>query len=162
MIVTASGKNVAPAILEDRVRAHWLVGQVLVVGDQRPFVAALVTIDPDAFGQWLEKTGRPSSTTVPEVVDDAELRAEIQGAIDEANQAVSHAESIRKFTVLPVDWTEASGHMTPSLKLKRNVVCAEFTDQIAALYAGAPSESATPAAKSAAAASKSSTHATSP
>jgi long-chain acyl-CoA synthetase len=148
MIVTASGKNVAPAILEDRVRAHWLVGQCLVVGDQRPFVAALVTIDPEAFEQWLAKTGRAPSTTVSDVLDDPELLAEIQAAIDEANKAVSTAESIRKFVVLPVDWTEASGYLTPSLKLKRNVVCAEFADQIAAMYAGSPAKSATPAASS--------------
>jgi long-chain acyl-CoA synthetase len=146
MIVTASGKNVAPALLEDRVRAHWLVGQCLVVGDQRPFVAALVTIDPEAFEQWLDKTGRPPSTTVSDVMNDPELRTEIQAAVDEANKAVSTAESIRRFIVLPADWTEASGHLTPSLKLKRNVVLAESADQISALYAGSPSKSATPAA----------------
>jgi long-chain acyl-CoA synthetase len=85
---------------------------------------------------------------VSDVSDDPELLAEVQAAIDEANKAVSTAESIRKFAVLPVDWSEASGHLTPSLKLKRNVVCAEFADQIAAMYAGTPAKSATPAASS--------------
>ena len=137
LIVTAGGKNVAPAVLEDRVRAHWLVSQCLVVGDQKPFIAALVTIDPESFPSWLEQHGRPADTTIADVVDDDELRAEIQSAIDDANKAVSKAESIRKFTILPDDWTEAGGQLTPSMKLKRNVVHQECTDQISDLYAGA-------------------------
>ena len=135
LIVTAGGKNVAPAVLEDRVRAHWLVSQCLVVGDQQPFIAALVTIDPESFPTWLEKAGRPADTAVADVVDDPELRAEIQTAIDDANKAVSKAESIRKFTIQPRDWTEADGQLTPSLKLKRNVVQKEAADAIAALFA---------------------------
>jgi long-chain acyl-CoA synthetase len=140
LIVTAGGKNVAPAVLEDRVRAHWLVSQCLVVGDAQPFIAALVTIDPEAFPQWLTKTGRPADTKIADVVDDPELRAEIQTAIDEANKAVSKAESIRKFTVLPIDWTEDGGQLTPSLKLKRNVVHQEAAAQIAALYSGSSND----------------------
>jgi long-chain acyl-CoA synthetase len=136
LIVTAGGKNVAPAVLEDRVRAHWLVSQCLVVGDNKPFIAALVTIDPEAFPQWLASNGRPAETEVAALVDDPELRAEIQSAVDEANLAVSHAEAIKKFTILTEDWTEAGGQITPSLKLKRNVVLAEAADQIAALYSG--------------------------
>jgi long-chain acyl-CoA synthetase len=137
LIVTAGGKNVAPAVLEDRVRAHWLVSQCLVVGDQKPFVAALVTIDPESFPTWLEKNGRPADTGIADVVDDPDLRAEIQTAIDDANKAVSKAESIRKFAILTEDWTEAGGQLTPSLKLKRNVVHKEAADEIEALYSGA-------------------------
>ena len=136
LIVTAGGKNVAPAVLEDRVRAHWLVSQCLVVGDQKPFIAALVTIDPESFPQWLEKNGRPAGTELVDVIDDTELRAEIQAAIDDANKAVSKAESIRKFTILAEDWTEDGGQLTPSLKLKRNVVVKENENDIASLYGG--------------------------
>jgi long-chain acyl-CoA synthetase len=134
LIVTASGKNIAPATLEDRVRAHWLVSQCLVVGDRQPFVAALITIDPEAFPTWLDRAGRPADTKIADVVDDAALRAVIQEAIDDANKAVSKAESIRKFTILPFDWTEATGQLTPSMKLKRNIVEQECAGEIAALY----------------------------
>ena len=136
LIVTAGGKNVAPAVLEDRARAHWLVSQCLVVGDQQPFIAALVTIDAESFPTWLEKNGRPADTALADVVDDPDLRAEIQTAIDDANKAVSKAESIRKFAILPEDWTETGGQLTPSLKLKRNVVHKEAAAEIAALYSG--------------------------
>ncbi|MDT4939670.1 MAG: long-chain acyl-CoA synthetase [Pseudonocardiales bacterium] len=136
LIVTAGGKNVAPAVLEDRVRAHWLVSQCLVVGDQQPFIAALITIDPEAYPAWLEKQGKPADTALESLVADPDLRAEIQTAIDDANKAVSKAESIRKFTILPIDWTEAGGQLTPSMKLKRNVVHAEYAEQIDALYSG--------------------------
>jgi long-chain acyl-CoA synthetase len=134
LIVTAGGKNVAPAVLEDRVRAHWLVSQCLVVGDRQPFIAALITIDPESYPGWLEQHGRPADTPMTDVVDDAALHAEIQAAIDDANKAVSKAESIRKFTILPFDWTEATGQLTPSMKLKRNVVLKESATEIAALY----------------------------
>jgi long-chain acyl-CoA synthetase len=137
LIVTAGGKNVAPAVLEDRVRAHWLISQCLVVGDQKPFIGALITIDQESWPQWLSEHGKPDSTPVGDLVDDPDLRAEIQTAIDDANKAVSKAESIRKFTILPMDWTEQDGQLTPSLKLKRNVVHKECADQISALYAGA-------------------------
>jgi long-chain acyl-CoA synthetase len=136
LIVTAGGKNVAPAVLEDRIRAHWLVSQALVVGDQKPFVAALVTIDPESWPQWLDKQGRPAGTAIADLVDDPDLHAEIQTAVDEANKAVSKAESIRKFAILPTDWTEAGGQLTPSMKLKRNVVQHECAEQISALYSG--------------------------
>jgi long-chain acyl-CoA synthetase len=134
LIVTASGKNVAPAVLEDRVRAHWLVSQCLVVGDRQPFVAALITIDPEAFPTWLQRAGRPADTQIADVVDDADLQAVVQEAIDDANKSVSRAESIRKFAILPFDWTEATGQLTPSMKLKRNVVEKECAREIAALY----------------------------
>ena len=134
LIVTAGGKNVAPSVLEDRVRAHWLVSQCLVVGDQKPFIGALITLDPEALPQWLSEHDKPADTPVADLVDDAALRAEIQSAVDDANKAVSKAESIRKFAILTEDWTEAGGQLTPSLKLKRNVVHKECADQIAALY----------------------------
>ncbi len=133
ILVTAGGKNVAPAVLEDRVRSHALVSQCLVVGDGQPFIAALVTIDPEPFADWAAahaKTGDLRS-----LVDDPDLRDEVQHAVDEANAAVSRAESIRKFVILPEDWTEEGGQLTPSLKLKRNVVVRECKDEIAALFA---------------------------
>ena len=135
IIVTANGKNVAPAVLEDRVRAHWLVSQCLVVGDRQPYIAALVTVDPEAFPTWLQRVGRDPSTMLADVVDDAALRAEVQTAIDDANLAVSRAEAIRKFVVLAEDWTEATGELTPKQNIKRTVVMTKSADQIAALYA---------------------------
>ena len=134
LIVTAGGKNVAPAVLEDRLRAHWLVSQCMVVGDGQPFIAALVTIDPETFPVWLRQKGRPAETTLESCVDDPELIADIQQAIDSANKAVSHAEAIKKFRILPTDWTEEGGQITPSLKLKRSVVMHECADEVAALY----------------------------
>ena len=99
-------------------------------------LAALSTIDPESFPTWLDKHGKPADTPLADLVDDAELRAEVQEAIDDANKAVSKAESIRKFTILPYDWTEAGGQLTPSLKLKRNVVHKEAAGDIEALYSG--------------------------
>jgi long-chain acyl-CoA synthetase len=134
IIVTAGGKNVAPAVLEDRVRAHPLVSQCMVVGDRQPFIAALVTLDPEALPDWLAEHGRPAGTGAAELVADEELRAEIQAAVDEANKAVSRAESIKVFRVLPRDFSEETGEMTPSLKVKRGVVLREYADEIAAIY----------------------------
>jgi len=133
ILVTAGGKNVAPSLLEDRVRAHALVSQCLVVGDGQPFIAALVTIDPETFPGWAAARGK--TATIADRLEDPDLREEIQCAVDEANAAVSRAESIRKFAILPVDWTEEGGQLTPSLKLKRNVVAREHKDDIAALFA---------------------------
>ncbi len=133
LIVTAGGKNVAPAVLEDRLRAHPLVSQCMVVGDQQPYIACLVTLDPEALGPWLAEKSR-LEMPVAALVEDPDLLAEIQGAVDDANRAVSKAEAIRRFSVLAVDWTEEAGQLTPSLKLKRRVVMAEFADDVAALY----------------------------
>lgn len=132
ILVTAGGKNVAPAVLEDRLRAHGLVDQCIVVGDGRPFIAALVTIDPETFPGWAEQHGK--SGIVADLVDDPDLRAEVEAAVDEANKAVSKAEAIRKFAILPTQWTEEGGQLTPSLKLKRNVVMRESHDDVEALY----------------------------
>jgi long-chain acyl-CoA synthetase len=134
LIVTAGGKNVAPAVLEDRLRAHPLISQSLVVGDGRPFIACLVTLDPESLAHWKQQHGRPDGATVAELAADPELIAEIQGAVDEANKAVSRAESIRKFVILDTDFTEETGHLTPSLKVKRSVVAADFAARIEALY----------------------------
>jgi len=136
ILVTAGGKNVAPAVLEDRLRAHALVSQCLVVGDGQPFIAALVTIDVDALPAWAEQHGKGpvDHGDLERLVDDPDLRQAVQDAVDEANLAVSKAEAIRKFVILPYDWTEDGGQLTPSLKLKRNVVLRESRDEIAALY----------------------------
>ncbi|MFE3174295.1 AMP-dependent synthetase/ligase [Amycolatopsis sp. NPDC059090] len=134
IIVTAGGKNVAPSGLEDTIKAAPLVSQVMVVGDQRPFIAALVTVDEEYFPAWKSQHGKPAEATVSELAEDADLRAEIQAAVDEANKQVSHAESIKKFTVLANDFTEAGGEITPSLKLKRNVVNKNYASDIEALY----------------------------
>jgi long-chain acyl-CoA synthetase len=135
IIVTAGGKNVSPAQLEDRIRAHPLISQCMVVGDKQPFIGALITIDPEFFPSWKESHGKPASAEVPDLIEDADLLAEIQAVVDEANKSVSKAEAIRKFRVLPVDFTEAGGEMTPSLKLKRNVVATTFSADIDAIYA---------------------------
>jgi long-chain acyl-CoA synthetase len=132
IIVTAGGKNVAPAGLEDRIRAHPLVDQCLVVGDGRPFIAALVTLDREAIPAWAERHGKKAD--IRRLVDDADLLAEIEQAVDDANKSVSKAESIRKFRVLAQEWTEEGGQLTPSLKLKRNVVMREAREEVAALY----------------------------
>jgi long-chain acyl-CoA synthetase len=134
LIVTAGGKNVAPAVLEDRIRAHPLVSQAMVVGDGRPFIACLVTLDPDALGFWKERHGRPASASAADLAGDPELIAEIQEAVDDANKAVSRAESIRRFVILGTDFTEQTGHLTPSLKVRRNVVAKDFSADIDALY----------------------------
>lgn len=134
LLVTAGGKNVAPAVLEDRIRANWLVSQCLVVGDAKPFIAALVTIDAEAFPAWKQQAGKPADASMADLADDPDLRAAIQEAIDGANKAVSHAEAVKKFAILPQDWSEAGGQLTPSLKLKRQVVMQENAADIEALY----------------------------
>ena len=138
LLVTAGGKNVAPAVLEDRLRAHPLVSQCIVVGDQKPFIAALLTIDADMLPAWAKNNGLPALTVEQARTNDVVL-AELQRAVDDANTAVSKAESIRKFAVLPGDFTEENGYLTPSLKLKRNVVMKDFHDDVEALYAPAAS-----------------------
>jgi long-chain acyl-CoA synthetase len=132
ILVTAGGKNVAPAGLEDHLRSHPLVSQCLVVGDGRPFIAALVTLDPESVGPWARDRGKPEDSR--RLVDDADLRAEIQAAVDEANRSVSQAEAIRRFAILPRDWTEEAGQLTPSLKLRRSVVTSQHRRDIERLY----------------------------
>jgi len=134
LIVTAGGKNVAPAVLEDRVRAHPLVSQCLVVGDNKPFIAALVTLDADAIKGW-SAANKKSGTSIADLAKDPALIAVIQTAIDDANKAVSRAESIRKFTILPMDFTIADGQLTAKLSVKRHVVAAQFAREINELFA---------------------------
>ena len=127
------GKNVAPAVLEDRLRGHPLVSQCVVVGDARPFIAALVTLDADMLPGWLSSHGLPSmdvatAATHPDVV------AALDRGAERANEAVSRAESIRKVTVLPIDFTEANGYLTPSLKVKRALVLKDFATDVDTLY----------------------------
>jgi long-chain acyl-CoA synthetase len=134
ILVTAGGKNVAPAVLEDRLRAHKLVSQCIVVGDQRPFIGALVTLDVEALPAWLRSKGRDESLTPQQLREDPDLVAELDAAVADANKAVSHAEAIKKYRVLGDDFTEDNGTLTPSLKLKRSVVMKEYADEVEALY----------------------------
>ena len=134
ILVTAAGKNVAPALLEDRLRAHPLVSQCMVVGDAKPYIACLITLDHDAVGPWLASHARPADAPVADLVHDPALLAELQAAVDEANKAVSRAEAIKRFAVLAADWTEEGGQLTPTLKLKRSAVFAQCRDDIEALY----------------------------
>ncbi|HEV7209561.1 MAG TPA: AMP-binding protein [Mycobacteriales bacterium] len=134
LLVTAGGKNVAPAPMEDRIRAHPLISQAMVIGDNKPFIAALVTLDADAIGPWRSAHGKPANPTAADLVDDPDLRAAVQGAIDEANNAVSKAESIRTFTILPEDFSEVDGTLTPSLKVKRNVVMQNYSGAVNEIY----------------------------
>jgi long-chain acyl-CoA synthetase len=133
IIVTAGGKNVAPAVLEDRIRAHALVSQCMVVGDNQPFIAALITIDQDALKVWVANH-KKDGASLQDLVNDPDLVTVIQTAVDDANKAVSRAESIRKFTILPTDFTIAGGHLTAKLTIKRHVIAKEFAKEIDALF----------------------------
>ncbi len=133
LIVTAGGKNVAPAVLEDRLRGHPLISQVVVVGDQKPFIAALVTLDTEMLPAWLKNHGLEPSTAF-DATSDPQVLAAIDRAIKRANEAVSRAESIRTFKVLPIDFTVQNGYLTPSLKVKRNLVLKDFAKDIESIY----------------------------
>ena len=135
IIVTAGGKNVAPATLEDDLRGHPLISQIVVVGDKRPFIAALVTLDAEMLPLWLKNHGLPSMS-VAEAADNIEVQASLERAIERANHHVSRAESIRKIKVLTTDFTEANGLLTPSLKVKRHAVLARFASVIDDIYGG--------------------------
>ena len=134
IIVTAGGKNVVPAQLEDQIRADALVSQVLVVGDNRPFIGALVTLDEEALPGWLQRHGLPAETTVTEAAGNAVVKAAVQELINHANQSVSQAEAIKAFRIVPCDFTEASGHLTPSMKVKRAQVMKDFENVIDDMY----------------------------
>jgi long-chain acyl-CoA synthetase len=134
ILVTAGGKNVAPAVLEDRLRAHWLVSQCMVVGDNRPYIAALVTLDQESLPAWQAQNGK-EGLTLEQLAEDPDLVSVIQAAVDEANKAVSTAESIRRFRILGTDWTEDGGQLTPSMKLRRAIVMKDFELEVERLYA---------------------------
>ncbi len=134
MIVTAGGKNVAPAVLEDPIRANPIISQVLVVGDKRPFIGALITLDEEMLPVWLNNNGEDATMSVDEAAKNPKVLAEIQRAVDRANSNVSRAESVRKFVILPHDLTEASGHLTPKLSVKRSLVLSDFAGAIDGLY----------------------------
>ncbi|MFE6738812.1 AMP-dependent synthetase/ligase [Streptomyces tubercidicus] len=133
LIVTTGGKNVAPAPLEDRLRSHPLVGQCMVIGDNRPYITALITLEPDGLAHW-RQMNKKQDLPPGQLVRDERLLADIQRAVDDANELVSRAESIRRFAVLPVDFSEETGHLTPSLKLRRAAVTRDFAKDIAVLY----------------------------
>ncbi|MBE7700596.1 long-chain fatty acid--CoA ligase [Oerskovia sp. Sa1BUA8] len=139
IIVTAGGKNVAPAVLEDRIRAHALVSQCVVVGDGQPFIGALMTLDPEGLPGWLAMHGKDPMSVAAAVLD-VDVLAALDAAVDRANKAVSRAESIRKFTLLTTDFTVENGYLTPSLKVKRNVVLTDFSVEVDAIYAGVPAQ----------------------
>ncbi|MET9244599.1 AMP-binding protein [Nonomuraea sp. NPDC003709] len=134
IIVTAGGKNLAPEALEDRLRTHPLISQAVVVGDRRPYTAALITLDAAALSSWKRAVGRPEHAGPAELRDDPDLPARLQTAVDEANTAVSRAESIRRFRILPVDLTEQNGHLTPTLKVERALVHKDFAADIEEPY----------------------------
>jgi long-chain acyl-CoA synthetase len=139
IIVTAGGKNVAPAVLEDRVRAHALVSQCVVVGDNKPFIGAMITLDAEGLAGWLTMKGKPVMSA-SEAMNDADVRESIGRAIDRANEAVSKAESIRKWDLIAGDFTIENGYLTPSMKVKRAEVLRDYAGEIEALYSGGPAE----------------------
>jgi len=137
IIVTASGKNVIPAVLEDVVRANALISQCVVVGDQRPFISALITLDEEALPGWLERHQLPAGITTAEAAEQPKILAEIQELIDGANTTVSRAEAIKVFRIIPRDFTETTGHLTPSLKIKRAQVLKDYSDVVESIYSSA-------------------------
>jgi long-chain acyl-CoA synthetase len=141
IIVTAGGKNVSPAVLEDPIRADPIIDQVVVVGEQKPFIAALVSLDREMLPAWLKSQGESPDLSLADASTNPKVIAEVQSAIDKANQNVSRAESIRKFQILDTDLTEASGHLTPKLSIKRNVILTDFAGVINEMYAGAKEDS---------------------
>ncbi|WP_037674469.1 long-chain fatty acid--CoA ligase [Streptomyces griseus] len=133
MIITAGGKSVAPAPLENWLRSHPLISQCIVLGDARPYVSALITLDPDGLTHWRQMNGK-HPVPAELLIGDDDLNAVLQRAVDEANKLVSRPESIRRFAVLPVDFTETSGHLTPSMKLRREAIMRDFATQVEGLY----------------------------
>jgi long-chain acyl-CoA synthetase len=138
IIVTAGGKNVAPAALEDPIRANPIVGQVVVCGDRKPFISALITLDPEMLPVWLNNNGEAGDMSIADAARNPKVIAEVQRAIDLANAKVSRAESIRKFKILDIEFTEASGHLTPKMSIKRHEIVKDFAPLIEELYSGAP------------------------
>ncbi len=134
IIVTAAGKNVSPAQLEDPIRANPIIGQVVVVGEQKPFISALVTLDPEMLPPWLNSNGEAADMSLADAAVNPKVIAEVQRAVDAANSRVSRAESIRKFTILATEFTEGSGHLTPKMSIKRGPIMKDFASQVEAMY----------------------------
>ncbi|MGW4325749.1 AMP-dependent synthetase/ligase [Nocardia sp. NPDC004573] len=134
IIVTAGGKNVSPALLEDSLRAHPLISQVMVVGDSRPFIGALITLDPESLPGWKERNNLPADTPIEKLIENPDLLAEVNAAVAETNKKVSHAEQIKKIRVLTIDWTQETGELTPKMSLKRAVVMKQHADDVASIY----------------------------
>ncbi|MDH3540196.1 MAG: AMP-dependent synthetase/ligase, partial [Acidimicrobiia bacterium] len=133
ILVTAAGKNVAPAVIEDRIRAHGLISQAMVIGDGEKFIACMVTIDPEAFPAWAEENGKAGSS-IADLVDDPALRAAVEEAIEDGNKAVSRAEAVREFRILPEDFTIEGGEITPTLKLRRAIVMKKYAGTVEDIY----------------------------
>jgi long-chain acyl-CoA synthetase len=133
LIITAGGKNVAPAILEDRVREHWLIAECVVVGDRRPYISALVTLDGEAFARWKQRQGKPAGATAGDLSEDPDLRAVVQQAVDRANAVVSRSEGIKRFRILPGTF-DVGAELTPTQKVRRDYVLAKYASDIDALY----------------------------
>ncbi|WP_449277162.1 AMP-dependent synthetase/ligase [Leucobacter sp. GX24907] len=138
IIVTAGGKNVAPAQLEDPIRSNSIISQVVVVGEQKPFIAALVTLDPEMLPGWLKNQGEDPEMSLAEASAHPKVHEEVQRAIDHGNEHVSRAESVRKFTILPTEFTESSGHLTPKMSIKRDNILRDYAGEIEALYGDNP------------------------
>jgi long-chain acyl-CoA synthetase len=134
IIVTSAGKNVSPALLEDPIRSHPIIGQVVVVGDQRPFISALITLDSEMLPQWLTSNGESATMSLDDAATNPKVIAEVQKAVDAANARVSRAESIRKFTILATEFTEGSGHLTPKMSIKRGPIMKDFGTHVDAMY----------------------------
>jgi long-chain acyl-CoA synthetase len=141
LIVTSGGKNVAPTALEDPLRASPIIGQAVVIGDQRPFVAVLISLDPEMLPVWLGNNGQKSDLSLSQAAKNPVVLAELQRKIDEVNATVSNAEGIKKFAVIESELSEESGHLTPSLKIKREIVARDFAPIIDEIYGGAPTTS---------------------
>jgi len=137
ILVTAAGKNVAPAPIEDPLRAHPLIGQVVVVGDAKPFIGALISLDPEMVPVWAKNNGIEEQLTLAEATKHPVIIAEMQQAVDEVNKLFSQAEQIRAFEIVDIELTEASGHLTPSLKIKRSKVMEDFDLQVGRIYVNA-------------------------
>lgn len=141
LIITAGGKNVAPTALEDPLRASPIISQAVVIGDQRPFVSVLISLDPEMLPAWLDNNGQPKDLTLAQAAQNPRILAEVQKSIDDVNATLSNAEAIKKFAVIESELTEESGHLTPSLKIKREIVTRDFAPIIDEIYGGAPTTS---------------------
>ena len=134
IMITAGGKNLTPANIEAELKLSPLISQAVMHGDRRPYPVALITLDPEMLPTWLANNGLPDDMSLKDAAANPKVREEVQRAIDIANKSVSRAESIRKFTILDTEWTEASGHLTPKLSIKRNVIMQDFADAVDELY----------------------------